>query len=71
MIVDGKWSISRDLVQFSDSIEEDAVKKHILHVKAVKSSRTGQKIHRQRNSDGDDDELRRRRSINGGGSIPR
>ncbi|CAI8591897.1 unnamed protein product [Vicia faba] len=59
MIVDGKRSISRDLVQFLDSIEEVAAKKHILRVKAVKSSRTGQKIHRQRNSDGDDDEKKK------------
>ncbi|KAL5076317.1 hypothetical protein RYX36_015301, partial [Vicia faba] len=53
------------------SIEEVVAKKHILHVKAVKSSRTGQKIHRHRNSDGDDDELRRRWSINDIRSIPR
>lgn len=65
MIVDGKRSISRDLVQFLDSIEEVAAKKHILHVKAVKSSRPGQKIQRQRNSDGDDEKGKLLKNLRG------
>ncbi|WJX75308.1 hypothetical protein P8452_58852 [Trifolium repens] len=59
MIVDGKRSISKDLVQFLDSIEEVAAKKRICYVKAVKNSRTGQKVQRQRNSNGDDDEKKK------------
>ncbi|XP_045798893.1 BAG family molecular chaperone regulator 8, chloroplastic [Trifolium pratense] len=58
-IVDGKRLISRDLVQFLDSIEEVAAKKRIHYVKAVKSSRTGQKVQRPRNSDGDDAEKKK------------
>lgn len=59
MIVDGKRSISRDLVQFLDSIEEVAVKKHMHYVKAVKSSRSGQKVQRTRKPEGDDDEKKK------------
>ncbi|KAJ1421465.1 BAG family molecular chaperone regulator 8, chloroplastic [Sesbania bispinosa] len=57
MIVDGKRSISRDLIQFLDSIEEVAVKKHQLYVKAAKNPRSGQKVHRPRSSV--DDEKRK------------
>ncbi|XP_058736434.1 BAG family molecular chaperone regulator 8, chloroplastic [Vicia villosa] len=65
MIVDGKRSISRDLVQFLDSIEEVAVKKRILHVKAVKTSRSGEKIQRRRNSDGDDEKEKLLKNLRG------
>ncbi|GAU19835.1 hypothetical protein TSUD_170610 [Trifolium subterraneum] len=51
MIVDGKRSISRDLVQFLDSIEEVAAKKRMHYVKAAKSSRSGKEVQRPRNSD--------------------
>jgi len=59
MIVDGKRSISRDLVQFLDSIEEVAAKKRMHYVKAVKSSRSGQKVQRPRKPEGDDDEKKK------------
>jgi len=58
MIVDGKRSISRDLVQFLDSVEEVALKKHVLYVKAAKPVRSGgKKVQKHRNSD--DDERRK------------
>lgn len=57
MIVDGKRSISRDLVQFLDSIEEVALKKHVLHVKAGKTVGSVKKVQKNRNSD--DDERRK------------
>ncbi|KAK7295433.1 hypothetical protein RJT34_18342 [Clitoria ternatea] len=57
MIVDGKRSISRDLVRFLDSIEEAALKRHVLYVRAANTSRSGQKVHRPRSSD--DDEKRK------------
>ncbi|XP_015962706.1 BAG family molecular chaperone regulator 8, chloroplastic [Arachis duranensis] len=58
MIVDGKRSISRDLVQFLDSIEGVAVKKHTRCVKAAKSGRVSQRVNKPRDS-GDDDERRK------------
>ncbi|CAJ2669070.1 unnamed protein product [Trifolium pratense] len=64
-IVDGKRSISRDLVQFLDSIEEVAAKKRIHYVKAVKSSRSGQKVQRPRNSDGDDEKKKLLKNLRG------
>ncbi|XP_057436070.1 BAG family molecular chaperone regulator 8, chloroplastic [Lotus japonicus] len=49
MILDGKRSISRDLVQFLDSIEEVAMKKHLHCVKAVKNPRYGRKVQKPKN----------------------
>nr|KYP64725.1 hypothetical protein KK1_019330 [Cajanus cajan] len=40
MIVDGKRSISRDLVRFLDSIEEVALKRHVLCVREAKTVRS-------------------------------
>ena len=55
MIVDGKRSISRDLVQFLDSIEGVAVKKHMRVVKAAKSGRVGQRVNKSRDSCDDEE----------------
>ncbi|KAK7273352.1 hypothetical protein RIF29_14401 [Crotalaria pallida] len=57
MVKDGKRLISRDLVQFLDSIERVAVKKHLFYVKAAKSVRFGQKVNKSRDSS--DDEKRK------------
>ncbi|RDX82644.1 BAG family molecular chaperone regulator 8, chloroplastic, partial [Mucuna pruriens] len=54
MIVDGKRSVSRDLVRFLDSIEEVALKRHVLYVRAAKTVKSGKKVHKPRNS-GDDE----------------
>ncbi|KAG2404036.1 hypothetical protein LR48_Vigan03g018800 [Vigna angularis] len=54
MIVDGKRSISRDLVRFLDSIEEVALRKHVLYVKEARNARSGKKVQTSRNA-GDDE----------------
>ncbi|KAJ1421463.1 putative BAG family molecular chaperone regulator 8, chloroplastic-like [Sesbania bispinosa] len=64
MIVDGNRLISRDLVQFLDSIEKVAVKKHQLYVKAAKNPRSGQKVHRPRSS-GDDEKRKLMQNLRG------
>ncbi|XP_027925571.1 BAG family molecular chaperone regulator 8, chloroplastic [Vigna unguiculata] len=60
MIVDGKRSISRDLVRFLDSIEEVALRKHVLYVREAKTVRSGKKVQTPRNA-GDDE---RRKLLN-------
>lgn len=65
MIVDGKRSISKDLVQFLDSIEEVAAKMHMHYVKEAKSLRSGKKVHRPRNSDGDDEKKKLLKNLRG------
>ncbi|CAL0314726.1 unnamed protein product [Lupinus luteus] len=57
MVTDGKRSISRDLVQFLDSIERVAVKKRLFYVKAVKNAKFGEKVNKPRDSS--DDEKRK------------
>ncbi|OIW05407.1 hypothetical protein TanjilG_28872 [Lupinus angustifolius] len=57
MVIDGKRLISRDLVQFLDSIERVAAKKHLFYVKAVKNARFGQNFNKPRDSS--DDEKRK------------
>lgn len=64
MIVDGKRSVSRDLVQFLDSIEEVALKKHVLYVRAAKTERSGKKVYRPRNS-GDDEKRKLLENLRG------
>ncbi|KAK7374595.1 hypothetical protein VNO80_08028 [Phaseolus coccineus] len=54
MIVEGKKSISRDLVRFLDSIEEVALRKHVLCVRAERPVRSGKKVQTPRNA-GDDE----------------
>jgi len=54
MIVDGKRSISRDVVRFLDSIEEVALRKHVFCVKEARSVRSGKKVQTPRNA-GDDE----------------
>ncbi|CAL0320000.1 unnamed protein product [Lupinus luteus] len=48
MVTDGKRWISRDLVQFLDSIERVGVKKHLFYVKAVKNAKLGEKVNKPR-----------------------
>ncbi|XP_027352403.1 BAG family molecular chaperone regulator 8, chloroplastic [Abrus precatorius] len=64
LIVDGKRSISRDLVQFLDSIEEVAVKRHVLYVRAAKTAKSGQKVCKPRNS-GDDEKRKLLQNLRG------
>ncbi|KAL2329899.1 hypothetical protein Fmac_017480 [Flemingia macrophylla] len=65
MIVDGKRSISRDLVQFLDSIEEVALKRHVLCVRAAKTVRSGKKVlHKPRNS-GDEERRKLLQNLRG------
>ncbi|XP_061365966.1 BAG family molecular chaperone regulator 8, chloroplastic [Gastrolobium bilobum] len=64
MIVEGKRSISRDLVQFLDSIEEVAAKKRVLYVKAAKNARSVQKVHKPRNS-GDEEKRKLLQNLRG------
>lgn len=54
MIIDGKRSINRDLVQFLDSIEEVALRKHLLYVREARNARFGKKFQTSRNA-GDDE----------------
>ncbi|XP_014497048.1 BAG family molecular chaperone regulator 8, chloroplastic [Vigna radiata var. radiata] len=48
MIVDGKRSISRDLVRFLDSLEEVALRKHVLYVREARNVRSGKKVQTSR-----------------------
>ncbi|TKY65116.1 BAG family molecular chaperone regulator 8 [Spatholobus suberectus] len=64
MIVDAKGSISRDLVQFLDSIEEVALKKRVLYVREAKIVRSGKKVQKPRNS-GDDEKRKLLQNLRG------
>ncbi|KAE9595283.1 hypothetical protein Lal_00018890 [Lupinus albus] len=64
MVTDGKRSISRDLVQFLDSIERGAMKKHLFYVKEVKNARFGQKVNKPRDS-GDDEKRKLLQNLRG------
>lgn len=65
MIVDGKRSISRDLVRFLDSIEEVALKRHVLCVREAKIVRSGKKVLPKPRNSGDDERRKLLQNLRG------
>ncbi|CAJ1831596.1 unnamed protein product [Sphenostylis stenocarpa] len=64
MIVDGKRSISRDLVRFLDAIEEVALKNHVFYVREAKTVKSGKKVQKPRNA-GDDERSKLLQNLRG------